>query len=82
VDRSQSKANGNPAEIIRQQLGKQEIDAITKDLFEPPKVQTPSDKVSLPNVLIILPLGEKETITVSIEQARTIWLQLNSIFAK
>jgi hypothetical protein len=58
---------------------KQAIDTLTRDLFT---AVPPSDKVSLPNVLIVLPLGEKETITVTIEQARTIWVQLNSIFGK
>jgi hypothetical protein len=58
---------------------KEAIDTLTHDLFTP---EPPSDKVSLPNVLIVLPLAEKETITVTIEQARVIWVQLNSIFAK
>jgi hypothetical protein len=82
----QPKTNGMPP--------KEAIDTLTRDLFNVTEderierilkqkgIEPPSDKVSLPNVLIVLPLAEKETITVTIEQARTIWTQLNAIFAK
>jgi hypothetical protein len=33
-------------------------------------------------VLILIPTGEKETLTVNIVQAKKIWQQLNGVFAE
>jgi hypothetical protein len=69
------------------------IDARTRDLFnaaEDARIEqklkdTRSDKVSLrsnDDVLITIPTGERESLTVNIEQARKIWAQLNAIFGE
>lgn len=42
----------------------------------------PIDKLSIrsDDVLITIPIGAKESMTLTIEQARKVWLQLNAIF--
>jgi hypothetical protein len=77
VDRSQSKkGNGDlfADHVINKQIMNEAQNMPAEEIYNALKQK------AMPNVLIVLPLGEKETITVTIEQARTIWMQLNSIF--
>lgn len=58
----------------------------TNDLFnvatELQALPKPIDKMSIrsDDVLITIPIGAKESMTLTIEQARKVWLQLNAIF--
>lgn len=79
---NRSKSNGE------QVTDGHKIDARTRDLFnrtEDARVEQklqPIDSLSIrrDDVLITIPVGDKESLTVNIEQARKIWAQLDAIF--
>jgi hypothetical protein len=79
VDRTKSKANGEAP-----MPPKQAIDTLTRDLFTPPPPPPPpSDKVSLRtsnDMLITIPVGENESVTLTFDRAREVWTRLDPIF--
>jgi hypothetical protein len=78
-------AKGNGGQVTdghKIDLFNQTEDARVEQILKQQGIGKPSDKPVTSDVLILIPTGEKETLTVNIVQAKKIWQQLNGVFAE